>query len=612
MSQRFSDGPANEWDKRLLPLWLCLLWICIAPFISIYRVGPLSSFYLEAGSLLGAAALVLASACCGLLNVRLSAAAVGFFVLAAFWWLQARILDLTYPGMSDMVVWTFSILALAAWACRGWVHEYGQERIVTVFAWCLLFGAIAQASVAFMQFQGWAGISFFKGILAYGGSNSVTGQLGQRNHLGHYLMWGILAAAFLWSNRKMPDWLGFVLVFALSAVLGLVNSRTILAYVIGVGILLPFWRMAAGRPANRLLETFIFALAAVAVFQFAMGPLLDFFSSGNYETAVERAGNSGFEGSLRQLEWRKAWAAFQSAPLLGHGWNSYALQSFLINAEQQYFVNNILGVLFTHSHNIVMQLLAETGWLGTLLVTACLTAAVWRMLTRPYQPASFLLLALMTVSMCHSMLEYPLWYIYFLVPFGIMASLAPPRAYRETSASGTEARRRNYAGGILALCIIGAIARLGWTYAELTEYSRQPKTESTADAERRIRGLQRIAAESPMLRYYAELSLSRRADPSDDTVKPWAQQASLDALTYRPYANAYQVGLYLFRQGETQEGGKWMQAMYYYYPYMMHFYENKIRSQKVFKPLLPQILSACKNFKENPKHHTAKPCSKTD
>ncbi len=609
MYQRFSDGLRSEWHTRLLPVWLAFLWIGIAPFVSLYRVGPLSSFYLEAASLLGAVVFVLATACYGLLNVRLSTAGVAFLVLAAFWWLQARVLDLTYPGMSDMVVWTFVILALAAWAVRGWVAEYGQEHIVTVFAWSLLFGALIQTTIAFMQFKGWAGAEMFKGILAYGGSNNVSGQLGQRNHLGHYLMWGVLCAAYLWAMRKMPNWLGVALVILLTGILGLVNSRTILAYVIGVGILLPFWRVAAGREANRLLGIIAFALACVVLFQFSMGMLLEFFSNANYETAIERSGNSGFEGSAREIEWRKAWIAFQSAPWLGHGWNSYALQGFLVHAELKHYGNNILGVLFTHSHNIIMQLLAEVGLIGTLLAALGLLAAVWRMLVRPYHAASLLLLALMTVSLCHSMLEYPLWYIYFLVPFGLMISLSPAR-YQDISDRPVTAKRRNYVGGLAAILMIGGILNLGWAYTDLVDYSRLPKTEAATEAGRKIAGLQRIAEQQPMLRYYAELSLTRRADPTDPVIQPWAEQAALNALTYRPYANAHQVGLYRYRKGETQTGEQWMQAMYYYFPYMMPFYESKIRAHQAFEPLLPALLSACQTFQADPKHSTAKPCSK--
>lgn len=606
MYARFSDG-RSEWHAQFAPLWLAFFWICVAPFVSLYRVGPLSSFYLEAASLMGAGVLLLSAAYRGLLNVRLPLATFALLVLAAFWWLQARLMHLTYPGMNDMVVGTFVILALAAWACRGWVAEHGQERVAAVFAWALLIGALIQAVVAFLQFKGWADAAWLRGIVSPSGSNNVNGQLGQRNHLGHYLMWGIAAAAYLWSVRRIPAWAGALLLLTLSAVLGLVNSRTILTYVMGIGLLLPLWRLKAGRDANRSVLIFFAAIVAVAVCQFATGPILNLLGNSGYETAVERAGNSGFEGSMRQLEWRKAWIAFQNAPLFGHGWNSFALQTFLIHAEQQYFANNILGVLFTHSHNIVMQLLAETGLVGTLLVFGTLAASVWRFFRRPHHPASLMLLAMMTVSLCHSMLEYPLWYIYFLVPFVMMAALTPAR-YEDSVEQTQQARWRNYAGGAAALVIIAALLRLGWSYGGLIEYSRQGKTDTAAETGRRIEGLRRIAAEEPMLRYYAELSLSRRADPTDAQIKPWAQQAALDALTYRPYASAHQVALYRYRAGETEKAAKWMQAMYYYYPYMMPFYAKKIRSRPEFAPLLPTLLDNCRVFIQDPKHKTAKPC----
>ncbi|WP_325048909.1 O-antigen ligase family protein, partial [Neisseria chenwenguii] len=488
MFQKFSDGSSSVWNERFLPLWFCFIWINIAPFLSLYRTGPLSSFYLEAGSLTGAALLVLVTAYCGLLNVKFSAAAKCLLVLAAFWWAQARLMNLTYPGMNDMVVWTFIILALAAWACRGWIAEYGQERAVTIFAWTLLFGALAQAVIAVLQFNGLSGTGLLRGITAYANKDGISGQLGQRNHLGHYLMWGTLSAAYLWAQRKMPAWLGFLLVAGLAGVMGLVNSRTILTYVIGVGLLLPFWRWRAGREANRLTAVMLFAVLAVFFFQFSMGHILEWLGNGSYETAVERVGTSSFEGSARQIEAKKAWLAFQTAPFFGHGWNSYALQSFLVNAEQQNYANNILGVLFTHAHNIVLNLLAEMGLVGTLLVAACILTAVWRMLSRPNHPASLLLLATMTVSMCHSMLEYPLWYIYFLTPFCLMLSLSPAQQ-QDVSDGLMQAKLRNLGGGLLALGIIAGILQLGWTYTNLTEYSQQQKTDTAVKIQQKISGL---------------------------------------------------------------------------------------------------------------------------
>ncbi|MCF7529731.1 Wzy polymerase domain-containing protein [Neisseria lisongii] len=604
MFSRFSDGLSECSSRDLLPLYLCFGWIAVAPFLSLYRVGPLSSFYLETASLLGAVCLLLLSAAKGLLNVRLPQTAVGLVILAAYWWLQARLMNLTYPGMSDIVVWGFIILAAAQWSLRGWVKRYGQTEIAAALAWALLIGALLQATVAFMQFKGWANADWLKGIIAYSGRDNINGQLGQRNHLGHYLMWGLLACAYLWSEKRLNPWSGCLLMFALAAVLGLVNSRTILGYLIAVGMLLPLWRIWLGKATNRSVIIFALALFAAALCQYAAGPLLEWLSDTPYETALERAANSSFEGSARQTEWLKAWLAFKNAPLFGHGWNGYAAAGFELHAQTQQFSNNILNVLFTHSHNLVLQLLAEMGLTGTLLVGATLLAGAFALLRRPCGNASFFALALIAVSLCHSMLEYPLWYFYFLTPFALFFALAPVR----TAETLPPNLLRRAAAAVFALCLLGGIARTTYDYYQLTGYARISKQSSPQQNQAQIEGLRRIAAENAMLRYYAELALSRRADPSDAFLPDWAAATAIRSLSYRPYATAYQVGLYQYRQGDTVQGQEWLAKIYRYYPYMMPFYTGKIDRLPVYRPLLSEILNACQTFINQPKHPTAKPC----
>lgn len=608
MYNRFSDGTAAVWSWRLWPLWVCFACICIAPFVSMYRAGPLSGFYLEAGSLAGAVLLVLFSALTGRLNVRLPAASVYFFALAAFWWLQARLMNLTYPGMSDMAVAAFVVIALAAWACRGWVADIGQERVVSVLAWTLLFGALIQTAVVVMQFTGWASAEMFRGIISYRGLREVSGQLGQRNHLGHYLMWGTLAAAYLWAVRRIPAWLGLLSVLVLTSALGLVNSRTILTYVAGVGLLLPLWYWRGGAEAKRITGIILFTLVMTLLVQFGIGYVLDMISGVQYDTAVKRAGSSSFSGSAREVEWRKAWAVFLSAPLWGKGWGSYSLQGFLLHVEDGRFNLNLMNVLFTHSHNLILQLLSEMGLAGTALTVFGLFAAVWQMFRRPLSNASLLLLAMMTVSLCHSMLEYPLWYMYFLVPFGLMASLSP--ADEDDISDGLQAARRQNAGGALvAVCLLAAIVRLGFVYTDLVRFDRKPKGETVEQAAEKIEGLRTIAETEPMLRYYAQLSLTRRVHPAAPTVYPWAETAAREALTYRPYSNAYQVGLYQYRAGQTQEGSAWLDKVYLYYPYMMQHYLDKIRSNSALKPLENHLWEKCAAFYEK-KYLQAKPCKR--
>ena len=111
-----------------------------------------------------------------------------------------------------------------------------------------------------------------------------------------------------------------------------------------------------------------------------------------------------------------------------------------------------------------------------------------------------------------------------------------------------------------------------------------------------------------MLSYYADLSLSKRASPTDADIRPWAEKATLKSLTYRPYSNTYQVALYLMRQGKNEDAEQWMRATQSYYPYLMPFYAGKIRQHSALAPLLPDLLKDCKIFVNTPQHQNAQSC----
>ena len=83
---------------------------------------------------------------------------------------------------------------------------------------------------------------------------------------------------------------------------------------------------------------------------------------------------------------------------------------------------------------------------------------------------------MMTVSLCHSLLEYPLWYVYFLVPFALMMSLSPADVRDEAAA--VDSRWQRLGGGVLALLLITGLLRLAWVYHDLTAFSVQGKNDS--------------------------------------------------------------------------------------------------------------------------------------
>lgn len=569
-------------------LWIGFILMAVVPQLSIWRVGPLAGFFLESGTLLFALITVLLTIFAGYFRAKIPVASVYFLLLAIFWALQARVMNLTYIALSDVVAWTFVVIALLMWACRGWVAGIGQERSVSILAYVLFIGAILQAVIGWLQYTDFA--KHFSGILMYR-KGIVEGQFGQRNHFAHYLMWGNLSIAWLWAQRRLPVVLAVLGALFLSATMGLTGSRTIFAYILALVILLAIYLMIMRRESQYLVWRVAGVAMLVLVCQFALEPILMLFRESDIQSAAERLGQSSFGGSGRGYEWRKAWQIFLSAPLWGYGWGSYAWQGFVTNVYPNGFRPYETSVLFTHSHNSFLNLLAEMGLVGTGLVLGGLLYSIRGCLNRKHAPVSLLLLAWLSVSLMHSMVEYPLWYIYFLVPFSLFIGLMPTAgqaAHQPIGSSHIAAKMVL----MMSFVLMGGIVRLAIAYQNLRHFSGSSQV-SVANRTVNIVGLLNVAEKEPMLRYYAQLQLMNYLNPNDQKVPDWAMTASRDNMRYRPYANAHKYAFVAYRLGKEEEAKRMMQLMYRYYPSKMMAYGNPIMNTPFYFGLRDDYTHDC-------------------
>ncbi len=128
---------------------------------------------------------------------------------------------------------------------------------------------------------------------------------------------------------------------------------------------------------------------------------------------------------------RDAIQFFLRYPVFGDGFGQYAWQHLQLSSESALSVSAgqlqpdiLANALYNHSHNIVTQLAAEFGTAG--LVLAGGGAIYW--LTGVYRQtktlAGFWVAAVLSMLMVHSLLEYPLWYSYFLGPAMLLIGAA--------------------------------------------------------------------------------------------------------------------------------------------------------------------------------------------
>lgn len=199
------------------------------------------------------------------------------------------------------------------------------------------------------------------------------------------------------------------------------------------------------------------------------------------------------------------------------------------------------------------------------------------------------MLCLMAVSLCHSLLEYPLWYVYFLAPFAVMMSLTP--LPERGQAAGTANPWRWGAAALAALLAAQTLYYAAVYYHLAYAYG---KPGGKWPLERQIMRLEQMEQNDYFLRYYAQMGLLRKVDVSKRPLPVWGREAALRASNFRPYANTSIRAFYLAQEGRHQEAAAWLVNMARYYPEQIPGYLNNAASfkapQEVVRPLRGECL----------------------
>jgi hypothetical protein len=247
----------------------------------------------------------------------------------------------------------------------------------------------------------------------------VTGNVGQANQATLLAWMSIMAALYLHGVGRMRSWAmrAFVPCMVLSS--ALTTSRMawlFLAMAVSIVLAMKAWPATSKRhrwlTAILLCGTFFLATVAWSVLQSSM--------SDACTTALERLTNTASVGYAMRLElWRQAIEVWMSSPVLGGGAGlfmakAYALQSLGAHQPLDYY-----------AHNVWIQILAELGLFAALAIAATFLLWVVSLIRQreSLTASDSVLLFWLGALGVHSTLEFPLYYVHFLVLFGLCAGL---------------------------------------------------------------------------------------------------------------------------------------------------------------------------------------------
>jgi O-antigen ligase len=480
------------------------------PFLQPWHRYPLTSFYSE----WLAFALGLAAAL-ALLNRKswqdaappvVAIAPVGLIVVLG---LQAALGRMPYAEQALTatlyLLWA-SLLMVLGQAIR---RELGMTTVATNLAWFLIAGGAISALVGLLQHYQIS--TPFDSLVGRKAALQVYGNLGQPNHFAAYLTLSLASTTYLFSCRRLHGALAAGCTALFLLLLAVAGSRSTWLYLGTLLVLALLLHRLQRDDASRrlavfacwLLPGFISAqwLVTLPFMVPDEGPLMT--------TSAERLFQVASGIGPRLVLWGEAWQMFLGAPVLGTGFGQFAWHHFLHQASSGASAG---PWVFNHSHNIVLHLMAETGVVGALIIIGAALAWLGGLRHVKFDPAWWWLLSLLAVIGIHSLLEYPLWYAYFLGVAALLLGLGAERVF---------VLRLGRAG--LAVVGFGIIA--GWLsligvlspYREFERLVFSSEQRSPPAAEEQDFGLALANVyREPLLVPYVELAVAYGISPSKE------------------------------------------------------------------------------------------------
>lgn len=411
-----------------VPTELLALLAITAPVLLSYSQTPSVTFYNQALALGGWGAWCAWLAVSGgwvrgglSRGAQAMLAVLGLLVLAQAWGPWHRGLD---AGLSLQAMGMTGAAALAL--VTGARVGAGPQRmaVVSSLCWALVVGAMVSLVLSFVQvfIPAWA---TGNPVAAASVAGRAVGNLRQPNHLSTFLLMG--AAALVWMGAQrcragsqaasddgdavepqpVAELVGLVLLVWGVVVSG---SRT---GMVGVAML-TVWG-ALDRSLPRLLRKtlmvmpLVYGLWSLGMFGWAHWAGQSFIGEARLQSGSDIS-------SSRFGIWANALSLLKAHWLTGVGWGEFNFAWTLTP-----FPGRPVA-FFDHSHNLVLQLLVELGVPLGGLVLLLLLYGYGRLVRPAIRPTldvsspSRMALYIVSLLLVHSMLEYPLWYAYFLLP----------------------------------------------------------------------------------------------------------------------------------------------------------------------------------------------------
>ncbi|GAB4041900.1 MAG: hypothetical protein Fur0014_13540 [Rubrivivax sp.] len=337
-----------------------------------------------------------------------------------------------------------AVLTLAGAAARSRPAAEAED-LFAAFCWGWLVAGLLNVAIGAVQVfaPGWADGDW---IARSGFPGRAVGNLRQPNHLSSLLVWSAIATVGLLQMGRLRPTLGRAAFAGLIGAVVLTASRTGLVSV----LLLAAWGLLDRRLARGVRGLL---LAAPLLYALAWGGMALWAQAGEHTFGGQERLRETDLSSSRFGIWANALALIRAQPLTGVGFGEFNLAWSMTPFPGR------PTAFFDHAHNLPLHLAVELGLPLAGAVLALLAWALWRAARSPGVPARCAFMVVLMIGL-HSLLEYPLWYAYFLLPAAWAWGFALGDDQRPAPSSAPWPALLVVAGAALAVVDYGRVTRI--------------------------------------------------------------------------------------------------------------------------------------------------------
>lgn len=440
------------WEKRAL-VWLAA--VLSIGFLLPNHYSPWLSFHQEITAAFAFVPLLLLSAWRSAKLPVLVWLAVGVALFVAIQYIAGTIFFSTDAWMAILYLLGFALAVNTGAHLTGSLcKKPNEQQALTplIYCWCgLLLAAVLSVGIATHQWL----IPQYQGIYIAEippGARPFA-NLAQPNQLASLLLLGLAGLVFLWESKKISTLLASALALWLDWGLVMTGSRSVLMAFFW---LLPAYFFLRKQSRLRLPMAALFALyaayLALSWFWPLASELLLLESPGS--TAVERMGSA----DLRKVFWFQMLDAVGRAPWFGWGWGQIGAAQTATALDHP-----ATHASFDSAHNLFLDLALWAGLPVATLSAVVLGGWCLKQVRTVRSPQAWATLMGVGFIFSHAMVEYPLYYAYFLLPIGLLMGALSGSSHRHAPHNRMVAWSRM---AIALMSVTAALlsARVVWEY----------------------------------------------------------------------------------------------------------------------------------------------------